>query len=72
LEVYGERSPYTATSYNNIGSVYKSLGEYEKALEYYNKAKKILLNFVDENHPNIQIMNDNIESVKNKMKEDKW
>jgi tetratricopeptide (TPR) repeat protein len=71
-EVYGERNPDTATSYNNIGEVYYRLGEYEKALEYYNKAKKILLNFVDENHPNIKIMNDNIEYVKNKMKEDKW
>jgi tetratricopeptide (TPR) repeat protein len=36
-KVRGTNHPDTATSYNNIGEVYKSKGEYDKALEFYQK-----------------------------------
>ena len=35
LKTLGEEHPDVATSYNNIGMVWKSKGDYEKALEYY-------------------------------------
>jgi tetratricopeptide (TPR) repeat protein len=31
-------TPVTATSYNSIGNVYQNMGEYSKALEYYEKS----------------------------------
>ena len=40
-EKLGKEHPSTATSYHNIGSVFKSKGEYDKALEYYFKCLKI-------------------------------
>ena len=37
-ELYGAEHEKTATSYNNIGAVYKKQGDYDNALEYYQKA----------------------------------
>jgi tetratricopeptide (TPR) repeat protein len=39
LECEGADHPDTATSYNNIGYIYNSMGNLSKALEYYQKAK---------------------------------
>lgn len=41
----------TARSYNNIGIVYRKLGDYDKALEYHNKALEIQKAVFGENHP---------------------
>ena len=45
-KLYGVEHASTATSYNNVGSVYDNLGDYDKALEYTSKAlairKKVL------------------------------
>ena len=49
----GETHPDVAASYNNIGLAYYSLGDYDKALEYYNKALGIQLNVLGENHPDV-------------------
>ena len=38
---YGENHPDVALSYNSIGAVYDSLGDFNKALEFYQKALKI-------------------------------
>ncbi|CAF4380811.1 unnamed protein product, partial [Rotaria sordida] len=43
--------PNLATSYNNIGQVYKDMGNYSKALEYYEKALKIREKALPSNHP---------------------
>jgi tetratricopeptide (TPR) repeat protein len=40
-KLYGKEHANTATSYNNIGALYKSQGNYTKALEYYEKALDI-------------------------------
>ena len=38
-------------SYNNIGAAGKSKGEYDKAIEFFNKSLKIHLATLGENHP---------------------
>lgn len=42
----------TAGSYGNIGLVYRNLGEYNKALDYYFKALEIRKDVLGEKHPN--------------------
>ena len=42
----------TAGSYGNIGLVYRNLGEYDKALDYYFKALEIRKDVLGEKHPN--------------------
>ena len=42
----------TAGSYGNIGLVYRNLGDYNKALEYYFKALEIRKDVLGEKHPN--------------------
>ena len=55
----GKDHPDTATTYNNIATVYKAKGDYDKALEYYLKALRIWLNR-DVNHPNAKIIFGNL------------
>lgn len=40
--ISGDEHPLTARSYNNIGHLYYKLGDYEKAIEYNNKALVML------------------------------
>ena len=42
----------TAGSYGNIGLVYRNLGDYNKALDYYFKALEIRKDVLGEKHPN--------------------
>jgi tetratricopeptide (TPR) repeat protein len=53
----------TAMSYNNIGNVYDDLGDYDKALEYHNKALEIRKSVLGENHPDTASSYDNIGIV---------
>ncbi len=50
-KVHGKEHPYTATSYNNIGSMYYQWGKYPEALEYLEKALKIRKAKLGDNHP---------------------
>lgn len=58
----GENHPHTASSYNNIGVVYKNLGDYDKALE-------IRKDILGESHPFTQHTLQNIAIVKQKLEE---
>lgn len=49
-KVLGEEHPDVATSYYDIGGVYKSQGDLLKALEYYQKALTIRLKVLGEEH----------------------
>ena len=42
-----------AISYNNIGAVHESKGEYDKALEYYQKSLAIDLKTKAADHPDV-------------------
>ena len=52
-----------ATSYNNIGSVYQSQGNYPKALEMYQKALAIWLDVLGANHSDVAASYNNMGSV---------
>jgi tetratricopeptide (TPR) repeat protein len=47
----GENNLNTATSFNNIGSLYNRKGEHNRALECFKKSLQIRLKSVGENHP---------------------
>ena len=53
----------TADAYNNIGNVYHKLGDYDKALEYHNKALEIKKDVLGEDHPNTAHSYNNIGNV---------
>ncbi|CAF1115678.1 unnamed protein product, partial [Rotaria sordida] len=42
LKQWGTKHLYTASSYNSIGEIYRKQGNYNKALEYYDKALEAL------------------------------
>ena len=52
-----------AISYNNIGSVYSDKGDYDKALEYYNKALTIWKSKLGEEHTDVARSYNNIGLV---------
>ena len=56
-----------AKTYNNLGLVYWKLGEYQKAIEYYDKALQIWKDKLGENHPNTKIVMDNIRIAKSNL-----
>lgn len=63
IEQFGENNPNVATSYNNIGNVYCSQGEYVQALEFHNKALEIRLSIFGDSHPDVAMSYNNIGSV---------
>ena len=68
-KVLGEEHPYTADSYNNIGTIYDDLGEHEKALEYYQKALDIRKIVLGEDHPYTADSYNNIGAIYNDIDE---
>ena len=51
MDLFGERHPDTATALNNVGFAYGHKGDYERALEYYERALKIRMDLFGERHP---------------------
>ena len=64
-DLYGENNANAATSYNNIGAVYKSQANYEKAEEYYFMALKIYEKVFGIGHPFTATSYNNIGAVYN-------
>ena len=62
-KVLGTEHPDTATSYNNIGIVYKDRGDYDAALEYYNKALAIREKGLGTEHPDTAVTYVNIGAL---------
>ena len=60
LEYYGEKHPYTATLYNNIGSIYSDKGDYATALDYCQKSLAILEKVLGAEHPDVATSYNNI------------
>ncbi len=59
--------PDLATSDNNIGWVYRNMGDYRKALSYFERALNIFQRSLPPNHPNIKTVKESIEIVKKKL-----
>merc|ERR1711991_325923 len=52
-----------AQTYNNLGIVYKSLGEYEKAITYFDKDLQITKDKLGENHVDVAASYNNLGNV---------
>ena len=52
-----------ATSYNNIGAVHDNKGEYDKALEHYQKALAIELKQLGLEHPSVATSYNNMAYI---------
>jgi tetratricopeptide (TPR) repeat protein len=63
-KVFGEEHPDVASSYNNIGGVYDSKGEYALALEYYQKALDILTKVYGAEHPETRLVTEEVSFLK--------
>ena len=62
-ELYGKEHKNTATSYNDISTVYLEQANYKKALEYCQKAIVISEKVLGADHPETAIVYNNIGSV---------
>jgi tetratricopeptide (TPR) repeat protein len=67
LETFTEDDPSMASSYGNIGGVYRVLRDYSKALELYQKAIKIGEKSFPPNHPTLSFYYNEIGLVYNDM-----
>jgi tetratricopeptide (TPR) repeat protein len=56
-----------ATSYNNIGVVCKNKGDYDKALEWYQKCLDIELKTLGAEHPDVATSYHNIRACQKLM-----
>ncbi len=65
-KVLGNEHPDTATTYNNLASVYYHKGDYTKALEWHHKALTICEKVMGKEHPNTATTYNNIAGVYNK------
>ena len=53
LKVHGYQHPSTGTSYNNLGLVWNKKGEYDKAIEYFEKSLAIKLKTLGGEHSDV-------------------
>jgi tetratricopeptide (TPR) repeat protein len=53
IKTYGEDHPKVATYRNNLGSAYKALGQYQKAIDYYQLALVSDIKTYGEEHPDV-------------------
>jgi tetratricopeptide (TPR) repeat protein len=67
IEIYKKTFPPShlnfASTYNNIGEVYRKMGDYPKALSYYEKALEIRKQSLPPNHPDLASSYNNIGTV---------
>jgi len=63
IKVLGIEHPNVADSYNNIGLVYDSQGDYSNALKYLHKALNIRKKVLGDNHPGTLKIFNAIESI---------
>ena len=63
----GNEHPSTASTYNNIATVYYNQGDYAKALEWLGKASVIFEKVLGKEHPRTASTYNNIAIVKRKI-----
>ncbi len=67
MKNFGENHPNVAIYNNNLGGAYYDLGEYGKAIKYYERAIEIFIKFLGYEHPNTKAFQDNLETAKKEM-----
>ncbi|MBF0557036.1 MAG: tetratricopeptide repeat protein, partial [Nitrospirae bacterium] len=66
LKVYKtEPHPDVAGTYNNLGAAWKSKGNYDRAIEFYEKAVNILRELRMTDHPDFEKYKRNLERARN-------
>ena len=68
-EIYGEHHGDVAASYNNLGTVYSDLGQYNQAKEYHEKSLAIKKEIYGEEHPDVKKTFNNLRLVESKQRE---
>ena len=64
---FGELHTDVATSYNNLGNIWRNKGDYEKAQEYYQQSLEIRIKILGEQHPDVAKSYNNMGNIwKNK------
>ena len=63
ISIYGEEHAAVATSYNNLGNVYRDLGQYNEAKEYQEKALVVYKKICGEEHAAVATSYGNLGTV---------
>ena len=69
IKANGKNDSRVATSWNNLGGVYYSKDQYEKAIENYKKALPIYEKFLGKEHPYTKGCRENLEMAQEKLAE---
>jgi len=62
-KIFGEEHPNVAASYNNLGGVYRAIGQYIEAKEYLQKALIIIKEIFGGGHDNVAGSYNNLAGV---------
>jgi len=63
LDLFGEKHPDVATSYDNLGGAYHRKGDLDQAIAYHNKALNIQLDLFGQNHADVATTYNNLGSA---------
>ena len=56
-----------ATDWNNLGAAWWNKGDYDKAIDYYEKALKVMKRFLGTQHPSTIIIINNLKKARQKL-----
>ena len=62
-KIFEEEHADVARSYNNLGAVYRDLGKYNEAIEYYEKALIIRKKIYEEEHADVTTSHNSVRIV---------
>ncbi|MBE9569103.1 MAG: tetratricopeptide repeat protein, partial [Proteobacteria bacterium] len=62
-ELFGEKHPDVATSYNNLGMVYRARGQLDQAISYHEKSLVLSKELFGEKHPYVATSYNNLGGV---------
>lgn len=63
IKNHGEKSEFTAKSYNLLSLIYQSMSDLKKAFEYQEKSLKLIEEILGNKHPNLATSYNNISAI---------